>query len=104
MIKQLIERLEEFKKTAEAYYEQNKRSHVSGEINGLRRAICEAKQLQEKVRCENCKHWGQNKNYNEFGECPTLLEHIDVITRPDFSEVIVEPEDNFYCKFWEEKE
>lgn len=95
MIKQLIERFEKLQKDAEpvAY-------------DTLNDVIEEAKQLQAKVRCENCKSWGTSLPPN----CETtvlLKDHgvcVEMIVLYKGKRIGICQHKNNYCQDWEEKE
>lgn len=101
MIKQLIERLEEVKGSVETTINTNTMTvhshyHLAP---GISEAIKIAKQLQEKVKCGNCKYYEQYEDRltkdADYGFCS---KHIGQLLNNSYVTK------NFTCKFWEEKE
>lgn len=113
MIKQLIEILKEHFNEAcgkvkdEAWGKvKDEDDFHSGKATGLDLALHELRHLQEKVRCENCKHWTTVQLFfqdDRVGECNIRTYTESLSEGTSKKEHLISGYDN-YCKSWEEKE
>lgn len=86
MINQLIEKLEELR----VQFSKEEGAIAQIRISLLNHIIKEAKQLQEKVRCENCRYGDNCSTCRDLTHFPTQEFNI--------------PTEYIFCNFWEEKE
>jgi hypothetical protein len=99
MLTKLIEELERCKKIKKGLSPSQK----LGYDVGISDAIGLIKQLQQKVRCDNCRWW--KKEYNNDGTCfnEQFISHLKHDCSSSWIGAYLLNED-YYCKLWEKKE